>query len=161
MQEASKRAGGTACPSLFSMITDAFVRKEKVHDICNQTPDGHNERCCETEDEEDEEGEEEEESQCEVSERQYKSVRTARYPVCPDDCQQEKPRNTCTPIECCDEDGLPPANLRCRRPSPCPPLPEYEAEMIPVRRHCRQTQYQGKVPVRAHCRRAPSQSRRC
>lgn len=160
MREASRRAGGDQCPSLFGMFKDAFVRKEAVHQICNQTPDGYNQG----------DGGESETEDCEeITTRRYKTVREARYPPCPMPCIPTTNRDTCRKVRCEDTcGGLPPPSLRCCEPRGEPPCGDpcgdscdesSACDMIPVRAHCRATEYSGCVPVRAHCRRAPSTCR--
>lgn len=116
MRQAAHLAGGTTCPSLFGMLKDAFVCKEKVHEICNQTPKGHNIPP---------EGSNKEEE----SGRRYKVVREARDLPCPDDY---KPREEKTEESKCDGkckdaseylDALPPAELRCDTQPPVPQAP--------------------------------------
>ena len=177
MREASRRAGGDQCPSLFGMLKDAFMRKEEVHQICNQTPAGHNTRSAgETGD-----GEEEcsgDEGEIERSDRRYKVVRQARYPACPAECIPINKPDTCKRVRCDDTcGGLPPPSLRCGEgaaDSYCNEDDEDEevydthsqngnstTDLIPVRAHCRQTHLSGRVPVRAHCRRLPSRQYIC
>ena len=109
MRQAAHLAGGSHCPNLFTMIKDAFVSKEKVHDICNQTPEGYNE----PPDDGDNSGNNNSEDGVQ---RRYKRVREARKPGCPDEAKPTGKSRECMG-ECSESDRnpstLPPMQYRC------------------------------------------------
>lgn len=131
MKEAAHAAGGNRCPTLMGMFKDAFVRSNKVHDICNQTPSCFADESDEDEDEDEECDEEEVEEDIRVVRRrrpntqQRRVIRQAKPIECPIstrpiDCTQEdgsKARKPCClmdppPANCCT-----PPESRKRRPA--------------------------------------------
>lgn len=161
MREAAQNAGGTSCPSLITLFKDAFVCKEKVHDIINQTPKGYNVKPAEGEEESSAEESSDDDSDSDSSPKQtiikrHKIIRQATTPPCPIDPTPPPVEQRCKPTHtgnACSGSTLPPQRLRCA----CTGSRNNNNDnWVPVRRHTRQTVHQGDVVVRAYQRKSPT-----
>lgn len=155
MRQAAHLAGGSECPSLFGMIRDMFVCREKVHDICNQTPLGHNEPG--------QFDDEDEKTNGQVRKRRNKIVREAKPLYCPDENKPKVTRSarsiSTMKEQAYDGDMLPPSELNRASHNDENSMDSGHKNIRQNTRSKKQTGSCNDVLVRSYCRRFPKRSR--